>query len=109
MRRSNALAFDEWCSQDHTLATVGLPDGCLSERMERLQENIRRLREKRQREQEGVDEIYYEGLGWLDDLEDNGDEVIYYSEFDCFPGEPESIEKQNVPPGMDEIRLLNIT
>ena len=36
------------------------------------------------------DEVYYEGLAWLDDLENTGDMLLYYSEIDRTSWGPEN-------------------
>jgi hypothetical protein len=94
------LSFAEWRNQRHTILNTNLAEGWPQAREARRRKLQARMREAMEKKREKCkqstnkpepryDEVYHEGLAWLDDLEDTGDEILY-STLDYFPGEPES-------------------
>jgi hypothetical protein len=97
------LSFAEWRQQRHTILSTNLAEGWPQAREARRRKLQARMREAMEKKREKCkqstnqpepryDEVYHEGLAWLDDLEDTEDEILY-STLDYFPGEPESSPK----------------
>lgn len=103
------FTFVEWMHQAHTEHNTSLAEGWEQYR-QASRESLREAMEKKRKKLEQVtnqpepryDEVYYEGLAWLDDLEDTGDVTVYHSMLDDWPPGEESIESDGLDTCFEE-------